>query len=109
MTKGSLGATLSVTRQDYLLLEGFYSAKLSKYQVTWLPCEVEALSIAAPVKNISPLIIQSKHPARVFTDSQPCVQTIDRLCRSECSASPGVTSFLATVSRYQVRLQRAFR
>ena len=41
----------------------------------------------------------------MLTDSKPCVQAIDKLCRRECSASPRVTTFLTTVSRYQVSLQ----
>ena len=41
----------------------------------------------------------------LLTDSKPCVQAIDKLCRGEFSASPRVTSFLTTVSRYQVSLQ----
>ena len=105
VTQRGLGATLYVTRQDRLLLAGFYSSKLRKHQVTWLPCEVEALSIAAAVKHFSPFIIQSKHRACVLTDSQPCVQALHKLCRGEFSASPRVTSFLTTVSRYQVSLQ----
>ena len=105
VTKRGLGATLCVTRHDHLHLAGFYSAKLRKHQVTWLPCEVEALSIAAAIKHYSPFIIQSKHRACVLTDSQPCVQAINKLCRGEFSASLRVTSFLTTVSRYQVSLQ----
>ena len=57
VTRRGLGATLYVTRQDRLLLAGFFSSKLRKHQVTWLPCEVEALSIAAAVKDFSPFII----------------------------------------------------
>ena len=66
VTKRGLGATLYVTRQDHLHLAGFYSSKLRKHQVTWLPCEVEALSIAAAVKHFSTFIIQSKHRACVL-------------------------------------------
>ena len=102
VTRRGLGATLYVSCVNQLHLAGFFSAKLRKHQVTWLPCEVEALSIAASVKHFSPFIIQSQHPT---TDSKPCVQAIDKLCRGEFSASPRVTSFLATVSRYQVHLQ----
>ena len=105
VTKRGLGATLYVTRDSRLYLAGFYSAKLRKHQVTWLPCEVEALSIAAAVKHFSPFIIQSQQPTTVLTDSKPCVQAIEKLCRGEFSASPRVTSFLTTVSRYQVSLQ----
>ena len=105
VTQRGLGATLYVTRQDRLLLAGFFSSKLRKHQVTWLPCEVEVLSIAAAVKHFSLFIIQSKHLACVLTDSQPCVQALQKLCRGEFSASPRVSSFLTTVSRYQVSLQ----
>ena len=49
VTQRGLGATLYVTCRDRLLLAGFFSSKLRKHQVTWLLCEVEALSIAAAV------------------------------------------------------------
>ena len=64
VTRKGLGATLYVSRTNQLHLAGFFSAKLRKHQVTWLPCEVEALSIAASVKHFSPFIIQSPHPRR---------------------------------------------
>ena len=105
VTKRGLGATLYVSRAGHLHLAGFYSGKLRKHQVTWLPCEVEALSIAAAVKYFFPFIIQSLYPTTVLTDSKPCVQAIDKLCRGEFLASPRVTSFLTTVSRSQVSLQ----
>ena len=87
VSKRGIGATLYVSRNDKLLLAGFFSAKLRKHQVTWLPCEVEALGIAAAVKQFSPYIIQSKLNACVLTDSKPCVQAIDKLARGEFSAS----------------------
>ena len=73
---------------------GFFSAKLRKHQMTWLSCEVEALSIAAAVKHFSPYIIQSTQQACLLTDSKLCVQAFDKLCQGEFSASPRVTSFL---------------
>ena len=105
VTRRGLGATLYVTCQDRLLFAGFYSSKLCKRQVTWLLCEVEALSIAAAVKHFSPFIIQSMNRACILTDSQPCVQALQKFCRGEFSASPRLTSFLTMVSRYQVSLQ----
>ena len=90
---------------NHLHLAGFFSAKLCKHQVTWLPCEVEALCIAAAVKHFSPFIIHSQHPTSVLTNSKPCVQAVDKLCRGKFLASPCVTSFLMTVSHYQVCLQ----
>ena len=100
-----IGATLYVTRGGKPQLAGFFSAKLKKHQVSWLPCEVEALGIATAIKHYSPFIIQSKHQACVLTDSKPCVQAIDKLCRGEFSSSPRITSFLSIVSRYQVHVR----
>ena len=94
-----------VSRENELLLAGFFSAKLRKYEVIWLPCEIEALSIAAPIKHFSPYIIQSTHNTYLLTDSKPCVQAVKKLCKGELSASPRVTSFLSTVSRYQINVR----
>ena len=74
-----LGATL---RDQKLHLAGYFSAKFKKHQASWLPCEIEALSIAAAVKHFAPYIIQSKSKTYVLTDSKPCVQAFDKLCRS---------------------------
>ena len=72
---------MSVSRENKLLLASFFSAKLRKHQVTWLPCEIEALSITAAVKHFSPYIIQSTHNTCLLTDSKPCVQAVEKLCR----------------------------
>ena len=105
MRERGIGATLYVTRDGKLFLAGFYSAKLRKHQVTWLPCEVEALGIAAAVQHFSPYLIQSEHHACVLTDSRPCVQAHEKLCRGEFSSNPRVSSFLSIVSRYQVNVR----
>ena len=49
-----------VFRENELLLAGFFSAKLRKHQVIWLPCEIEALSIAAAIKHLA-LTLSSRH------------------------------------------------
>ncbi|XP_070548521.1 uncharacterized protein [Ptychodera flava] len=100
-----IGATLYVSRGDKLHVAGFFSAKLRSRQVTWLPCEVEALSIAVATKHFTPYIIQSHHKPCILTDSKPCVQAYEKLCRGEFSASPRVTTFLSTVSRYQASVR----
>lgn len=100
-----IGATLYVTREGKLLLAGFFSAKLRGTQTTWLPCEVEALSIAASTKHFSPFIIQSNKNACILSDSKPCVQAFEKLCRGEFSASPRVSTFLSVVSRYQATVR----
>ena len=73
--KQGIGATLYVHRGGHLRLAGFFSAKLRDRQVTWLPCEIEALAIAAATKHFSPFIIQSKHNACILTDSKPPMRT----------------------------------
>ena len=64
--KPGIGATLYVTRGDRLHLAGFFSAKLRGSQISWLSCEVEALSIAVVTKHFSPYIIQSNHNVCTF-------------------------------------------
>ena len=76
-----IGATLYVTRGDKLCVSGFFSAKLRGSQTKWLPCEVEALSIASVTKHFSPYLIQSVQKACILTDSKPFVQANEKLCR----------------------------
>ena len=100
--EGGMDATLYILQHDQLLLAGFFSSCLCKHQVTWLPCEVEALSIAKAVNHLAPYIIQVAERTHVLTDSRPCVLAYNKLCRGEFSNSVRVTSFLSTASRYQV-------
>ena len=99
-----LGATLYVLRDQMLHLAGYFSAEFKRHQAAWLPCEIEALSIAAAAKHFAPYIIQPKSKTYVLTDSKPCVQAFDKLCRGQFSSCPRVSSFLSFVSRYQVTL-----
>ena len=87
VTRHGIGTTLYVSRDNKIHLAGFFSAKLRKHQVAWLPCEVEALSIATAIKHFSPFIIQSTQQPSLLTDSKPCVQAFEKLCRGELSAS----------------------
>ena len=57
LRKPGIGATLYVTRNDKLHLAGFFRVKLRGSQLTWLPCEVEALAIAVAIKHFSPYLI----------------------------------------------------
>ena len=100
-----IAATLYAHRNGSLLLAGFFSAKLRKHQVTWLPCEIEALAIGAAIRHFAPYIIQSPHTTEVLTDNRPCVQAYEKLKRGEFSASSRVTTFLSTVSRYSVHIR----
>ena len=104
--KPGLGATLYITREDGKpKVAGFFSSKLKKLQVDWLPCEVEALCIAASIQHFSPYIIQSNKQTCVLTDNKPCVQAFSKLCRGEFSVSPRVATFLTAVSRFQISLR----
>ena len=100
-----IGATLYVTPGDKLCVSGFFSAKLRGSQTTWLPCEVEALYIAAATKHFSLYLIQFVKKVCILTDSKPCVQAYEKLCRGEFSASPRVSTFLSVVSRYQASVR----
>jgi hypothetical protein len=99
VTRHGFGATLYGMRKNKLRLAGLFSAKLRRHQVTWLPCEIESLSIGAAIKHYSPYIVQSSKTSWVLTDSKPSVQSVQKLYRGEFSASPRVTSFLFNVSR----------
>ena len=100
-----IGAALFLTRGSKQHLAGYYSAKLRKRQLGWIPCEIEALAIGAAVTHYSPYIIQSSKVTSVLSDSQPCVDAFQKLCRGEFSLSARVTTFLSIISRYQCDLK----
>lgn len=81
LRKLGLGAILHVGREGKPLLTGFFNAKLRPNQRQWLPYEIEALAIAAAINHYSPFIIQSKLSTCVLTDSKPCVQAYEKLCK----------------------------
>ena len=96
---------LYISRGDKLLLSGFFIDKLRKHQVSWLLCEIEDLSIAVAIRHFSPYIIQSSKRCCVLIDSEPCVMAFEKVCRGEFSASPRVSTFLSSISRYQLSLR----
>ena len=100
-----IGAKLYVVRAWKPRLAGFSSAKLRKEQVTWLPCEIEALSIGTAMKHFSPYSIKSEYKTCILTDNSTCVQAYEKLSRGELSSSPRVSTFRTTVSRYQASIQ----
>ena len=57
------------------------------------------------MKHFSPYLIQSSKRACILTDSKPCVQAYEKLCRGQFSASPRVATFLSTVSQYQASVR----
>ena len=110
VTDGSslgVAATLYVKRSGRLRLAGFFSVKLDKAKRLWLPCEIEALAIAAALSHFAPFLIQAESKAYLVTDSKACVQAVNRLERGQFSMSARVSTFLASVSRYQVAVMHA--
>ena len=101
-SKIGIGAALYIIRNGKEYLAGNYSAKLKKHQVSWLPCETESLSITAAVNHFAPDIVNSDHQTLVLTDSLPSVQAYNKLKKGQFSASARVSTFLSTVSRYNI-------
>ena len=99
-----MASALYAVRKGKPILAGFFNAKRRRHQIGWLPCEVEALCIATSIKHFAPYILQSKHKARVMTDSKACVQAYKKLCKGEFSNSSRLTTFLSIVSRYQIEV-----
>ena len=96
---GAIGATLYVIRNKPELA-GFFNCKLPEYQRRWLPCELEALAIAAALIHFAPFIIQSSQRPQVLTDSKPCVDAANKLARGAFSSSARLSTFLSAASRY---------
>ena len=61
-----------------LIHGGFFSARLGKFHMNWLPCEGEALGIKLVTEHFAPLIRESNHITQHCTDSLPCVQAYKR-------------------------------
>ena len=95
-----IGSVLYLVRNGETRLGGYFSAKLTQDQQRWLPCEVEALAIAASTQHWGPYIRESHHPVQILTDSKPCVQAFERLKQGKFSNSVRVSTFLSTLSRY---------
>lgn len=99
-----IGAVMFVKRADKLLLGGFFSAKLKTHHSRWLPCELEALSIAASIQHFAPYIRESLNTTQILTDSKPCVQAFQKMIRGEFSTSARVATFLSALSEFNVQL-----
>ena len=99
-----VGAALYVIRNEKPHIAGYFSAKHKNHQASWLPCELEALSICAAVTHFGTDILNSSKQTMILTDSLPCVQAYDKLCQGKFSTSPRVSTFLSALSRYNVHL-----
>ena len=99
-----IGAALFVLRDGKQLVSDNFSLKLKPHHTKWEPCELEALAISSAVKHFSPFIRESEHPLHIFTDSKPCIQAHNKLCKGHFSASARVSTFLSCLSEYNVTL-----
>ena len=100
-----IASALYVVRNGQRKLAGYFNAKRRGHQASWLPCEVEALSIGCSINHFQAYIIQSNHVTKVLTDSKPCVHAFQKLCRGQFSVSPRVTTYLSIASRYRVQIE----
>ena len=100
-----VGSILYLRRNLEMFLGGFFSAKLKTHQAKWLPCEIEALSIASSISHFGPYIRQSTQRAQVLTDNKPCVQAYSKMLRGKFSSSSRVATFMAVLSEYNVEVQ----
>ena len=96
-----IASTLYVMRQG----KPVPAAKLNHNQKYWLTCEIEALAISASINHFTLYNIQSSLHVCILTDSKPCVQAYEKLCRVSFSASPRISTFLSIVSRYQASIR----
>ena len=104
-SKSGIGSVLYLKRSDAMKLGGFFSARLKVHQKLWLPCEIEALSIAASVTHFGPYITQSYHRTQILTDNRPCVQAWGKMKRGEFSSRARVSSFMSVLSQYDIDVQ----
>ena len=100
-----IGSILYLKRDNNIFLGGFFSAKLKSHQSKWLPCEIEALSVATSVDHYGPYIRQSSCRAQVLTDNKPCVQAWGKMLRGQFSSSSRVSTFMSILSEYNVEVQ----
>ena len=100
-----IGSTLFVERNHQRFVAEFFSAKLEQHQINWMPCEHEALAISTSTTHFGPFIIESIHPTKILTNSKPCKEAHDRLRNGYFSASARISTFLSTLSTYNVTVE----
>ena len=66
-----IAAALYAYRDGSLLLAGFFSAKLHKHQVTWLPCKIEALALAWQLDISPPISFNHRTQPRYLPTTDP--------------------------------------
>ena len=102
---GAVGATLYTVRDGKPKLAEFFNAKLPAFQSRWLPCEVEGIAIGTALHHFAQYILESKHKPQVLTDSKPCVQAAQKMCKGQFSSSARLSTFLSAVSQHQAQVR----
>ena len=104
-----VGGRLEVRRTDETgkqvkLHAGFFSCKLSDFQVRWLTCEKEALGCKLTVHFFKPEIRQTDGLHIHHTDSLPCVMAWKRSQKGMFSTSQRIAYFLTELNSDNVLL-----
>ena len=100
----AVGSTLYIKRKEIFHIGGFFSVKLKKHQLLWLPCELEALGINLSINHFSNHIRESKNPTKFLTDSKTCVEAFELLSKGAFSLSPRISSFLMNLNSLNVTI-----
>ena len=103
-SRQAIYTTMFIQRGKTKLFSRFFSTKLSKTQINWTPCEIEALAIKCALKHFSPFIQESKCETKAFTDSKPCVVAVNKLKRREFSLRSRLSTFVMTFNEMNVSL-----
>ena len=94
-----VGAALFVVRQGNKRLGGYFSANLSVHPQRRLSCEVEGIAIHLACEHWKDILSFARQ-TQISMDS--IVQAYQKLTKGEFSASNRVSTFLSTLSRFQV-------
>ena len=101
-----IAAILYVHRSGQLLLAGFFSDKLRRLQVTWLPCEIQALGIGAAIKHFVPILF-NHHTQPRYSPTADLASKLTKSSREESSqpvpeSPPSYQQSAAILSSYVI-------
>ena len=101
-----MGSTLCIQRGGKLLVAGFFTSKIKKYQILWLPYEIKALCITFKtfVNAFKNLIQESKRVTKCLTDCKACVLAFEKLSKGGFSLSPRMSSSLLNLNATNISL-----
>ena len=99
-----LGGTLFIQHDTGQHVAGFFSFKLKEHQRNWLRCDLEALAFTAAANCFAPYIFESHHPLQILSNSKPCVEAYNKLCKGHFYASSQISTFLSTLSSFNVTI-----